>query len=142
MSTWVELALPHEAEAVGARVRAAAIQVHREVGAGFREHVYQRCLAQALRDNGHQVAEYVQTSVQFRGVPIARSGEVDMIVDDLVVIELKAREALHPNHVAQVVGYLRATGLPLGMLFNFHASLLMKHGYARVVHPSFLVRRP
>jgi len=85
------------------------------------------------------VRERVKLSVRFRDIELANAAEADFIVDDAVVVELKARESVHPNHVAQLRGYLQATGLPLGLLFNFHASVLIRQGYERVVHPRFLV---
>lgn len=139
MRGWRELPLPTEVELTGARVKAAAMRVHREVGAGFRENVYQRCLVHTLRENGHAVRERVSLTVRYRGLELPRAGEADLIVDDQVVVELKARETMRHEYTAQVLGYLRATDLALGFVFNFHAPLLMKGGYARVVHPRYLV---
>lgn len=137
---WRELPLPAEVEALGSRVKRAALIVHREVGPGFREATYQRCLAHLLRESGHEVKEFVSLDVDFRGLRLHDAAEVDMIVDDLVVVELKAREAFHPTHSARTVSYLRQTGIDLGLLFNFHAVTLLKHGYRRLVHPRHLVR--
>lgn len=138
---WDELALPGDVEETASKIRRVALAVHREVGPGFREATYQRCLAHALRQAGHRVDEHVAISVEFRGIAIPRAGEADMLVDDVVVVELKAREAVHPNHVAQLVGYLRAMDKPLGILLNFHARSLLREGYSRAVHPRYLVPR-
>ena len=140
MAKWTELPVPEAAEKIAARVRHAALAVHREVGPGYREHVYQTCLAHALREVGLTVEERVKLHVRFRGLVIANAAEADLIVNGLVVVELKARDDVHPAQIAQLVGYLRSTDAPLGLLFNFHALLLMKEGYERVVHPRYLVK--
>lgn len=139
---WKELPLPEEVETLAARIRATAIAVHREVGPGFREGVYRRCLAHGLRLAGHEVEVHRPLTVAFRGLVVERAGEPDLIVDRRVVVELKARESIHVNHTAQLMSYVRNTGVPLGLLFNFHVPLLMKQGYQRVVHPEFLVQDP
>ena len=136
---WIESPLPEEAERIAKIVRACAIAVHREVGPGFRENIYQRCLAHALRQAGLRVEERVKLSVRFRDLELPNAAEADLIVEGFVVVELKARETVHQNHIAQLRGYLLATNLPIGLLFNFHAPILMRQGYERVVHPRYLV---
>lgn len=137
MPRWRELPLPDDIEKLAARVRGIAIAVHREVGAGFRESIYQRCLAHALREAGHEVQEFVPIAVRFRGLILERAGIADILIDGKLVVEVKAREAIAPAHEAQVVGYIRALDLPLGLLLNFHAPNLVAGG-KRVVHPRFL----
>ena len=61
-------------------------------------------------------------------------------MNDCVVVELKARESLHPNNQSQLLGCVRALHVPLGLLFNFHTALLLKGGYVRVVHPRYLTK--
>lgn len=136
---WLELPLPPETEALAYKIRGIALAVHTEVGAGFREHVYQTCVVHALRQAGHTVEERRAISVRFRGITIHRAGEPDIIVDGQVIVELKARPALHPAHRAQVLGYLKATDLPVGLIFNFHAPVLLHGGTDTVVHPRYLV---
>ena len=96
---WTESALPSEVERVAASVRHAASMVHREVGPGFREATYQTCLAHALHLAGHDVEQYVPVTVEFRGLRIPGAAEVDLVVDHLLIVELKAREAFHSSHV-------------------------------------------
>lgn len=138
MSVWRELPLPNDVEQLASRVRGVALRVHREVGPGSREHVYQTCLAHALREEGLCVAERVPLAVRFRGLTIHRAAEADMIVNEALIIELKARDHVHPSHVAQLPGYLQATGHPMGLVFNFHAPRL-RTGTERVVHPRCLL---
>lgn len=142
MCPWTELPLPGAAERLAIKVRRVAAVVHREVGAGFRESVYERCFAHALREAGCVVQTRVPLTVNFRGLSIRRAGEADVIVDGMLVVELKAREAIHASNTAQLLGYVRAANVPIGLLFNFHAPVLMKHGYRRVVHPKYLTWGP
>lgn len=136
--SWRELPLPDGVDAIVDEIAAQAHRVHKVVGPGFREAVYRRCLAHALAGQGHRVDEHVPLSVQFDGLLLPRAGEVDLVVDGQVVVETKAREAFHPSHRAQLLSYLRAGNYAAGLLLNFHASLLFKHGYERMVHPQFL----
>jgi GxxExxY protein len=139
MGQWIERDLPDDITTLLEEIRGIAVDVHREVGAGFRENVYQVCLAHALRQAGHKVIERESVTIRFRGIVIARAGEPDMIVDDKIVVELKAHPTtLHSSYRAQVVGYVKATGLDAGLLFNFHASVLLKNGTDTVVHPRYL----
>lgn len=92
--------------------------VYNTLGAGFREAVYERALAIALADRRLRVERQVPVTVRFRG---RRAGlfRADLIVEQTVLLELKALPALQPAHVAQVLNALRATGLHLGLLLNF-----------------------
>jgi GxxExxY protein len=109
----------------------AAIEVHRRIGPGQLESVYQRSLACELRYRAIAFEAQVPIAMQYRGECV---GEffADFIVDDKVIIELKAVERLHPAHTAQVLSYLRATKLRLGLLMNFNAATLVQ-GVRRIV---------
>ena len=142
MGQWKERPLPAEVEELAEQIRTIALEVHREVGAGFRENVYQTCLAHALRQAGHKVVERESVSVRFRDIVISRAGEPDMVVDGKVVVELKAHSVMHASYRAQVVGYLKATGHPVGLLFNFHAPVPPRGGTDTLVHPRYLEYEP
>jgi GxxExxY protein len=109
----------------------AAIEVHRRIGPGQLESVYQRALACELRYRAIEFEAQVPIAMQYRDECV---GEflVDFIVDDKVVLELKAVERFHPAHTAQVLSYLRATKLRLGLLMNFNAPTLVQ-GVRRIV---------
>lgn len=96
----------------------AAFEVGGELGPGFLESVYQRALAWVLAEKGLKVVEQVPLRVGFRGRVV---GEyiADMVVEDQVIVELKAVSALLPEHQAQLINYLKATGLDTGLLINF-----------------------
>lgn len=93
-------------------------EVHRELGHGFLESVYQRCLKIALKAAGVQVCCQVAIPVWFRGHQVGQF-EADMLVERVVLLELKAVRALESSHQAQLLNYLRATDIEVGLLLNF-----------------------
>jgi GxxExxY protein len=96
----------------------AAFEVANELGAGFLESVYQQALVIALRQKGIAVEAGVPLKVRFRGHVVGEF-EADLLVEKRVIVELKAVRALAPEHQAQVINYLRATGVEVGLLINF-----------------------
>jgi GxxExxY protein len=96
----------------------ACFEVMNELGAGFLESVYAKALLRALRDRGLAAQSQVPLSVIFRGEKV---GEffADILVEKRIIIELKAAKLLAPEHQAQLINYLRATGLEVGLLVNF-----------------------
>ena len=93
-------------------------KVYNELGYGFLEKVYERALLLDMREQGLHVVNQKRLNVRFRGRVI---GEyyADLVVEDKVIVELKAAEFIHPSHEAQLVNYLRATDLEVGLLLNF-----------------------
>ncbi len=100
------------------RILGVAIQVSRELGSGFLESVYERAFALALSQEGLAVETQVHLEVHFRGEIVGRF-LADMLVEGKVLLELKAVEHLLPEHQAQTINYLKATGIPVGLLLNF-----------------------
>jgi GxxExxY protein len=96
----------------------AFYEVHRELGFGFREHIYALALERTLIARGHKVEREVVVMVHFSGAPLA-SQALDMIVDEKLVLETKATEHLHPGARRQLFSYLSATNLELGLLLHF-----------------------
>ncbi|MCW5899704.1 MAG: GxxExxY protein [Flavobacteriales bacterium] len=111
----------------------AAIEVHRELGPGLLEGVYELCLVQVLLDMGLRVEQQVPVPVSFRGKDLGVTLRLDIIVEGLVIIEVKAVDALHDNHMAQLLTYLKLTGCKPGLLINFNEALL-RSGLRRVVN--------
>jgi GxxExxY protein len=103
---------------------AAAIEVHRALGAGLLESVYEKCLHHELLLRGHTVRQQAQVKIRYKDKVFEESLRCDLIVDDLVLIELKAVESLLPIHKAQVLSYLRLLRLPVGLLINFNQTKL------------------
>lgn len=110
----------------------AAIDVHRELGPGLLESAYQRCLEYELRRLGLRVETQVPISLTFRALEIRAAYRADLIVENSIIVEVKCVAKLEPIHRAQVVTYLRLTGLQLGLILNFNVPAL-RDGIARVV---------
>ena len=121
-------------EAITGRVIGAAMRVHGALGPGFVERVYQNALAVELRDAGLNVACERPLEVRYRGV-IVGEFVADMVVAECVLVENKAVRAVAPAHEVQVVNYLTATGLDVGLLINFGASSLQFRRLTRVYVP-------
>lgn len=109
----------------------AAIEVHRELGPGFVESVYEEALAVELRMRAIGFERQRSVSVSYKGHPVGE-GRVDLLVGRALIVELKAVEKLLPVHKAQVISYLKASGSTLALLINFNERLL-KDGIQRVV---------
>jgi GxxExxY protein len=118
---------------LSARVIAAAIEVHRELGPGLLESVYRSCLVHELRSRNQRVETEVPLPLTYRGMRVGCSYRLDLVVEQTLIVELKAVDALEPLHVAQLLTYLRLTNQPLGLLINFNVPALKKGGIRRVV---------
>lgn len=110
----------------------AAIHVHKELGPGLLEKVYVESLEQALEDRGFEVGREVVVPATFEGRQLDAHYRLDLVVEDRVVVEVKACRELAPVHRAQLLTYLRATELPVGLLMNFHTAKLVE-GLRRVI---------
>ena len=111
----------------------ASLQVHRTLGPGLLESVYQAALNYELQKRGLGVVQQVGLPVQYEGVKLDLGFRVDLIVGEKVVIEIKSVEALAPVHKKQLETYLRLMDLRLGLLINFNV-VLIKDGIQRVVN--------
>jgi len=111
-----------------------ALEVHRELGPGYDELIYENALAVELKLRGIPFNRQKTIKVFYKGVEVGE-GRLDLLLDDELVVELKAVDELNPKHLAQVISYLKATELPLGLLVNFQVDLLKK-GLKRVVYSS------
>jgi GxxExxY protein len=108
----------------------AAIEVHRTLGPGFPEAIYEEAFCMELRLREIPFKRQVDVQVRYKG-NVVGSGRLDLLIGDSVIVELKV-EALASVHVAQVLSYLRATGHQLGMLFNSNVRILKDGGIERV----------
>jgi GxxExxY protein len=109
----------------------AALEVHRALGAGFAECVYEEALAVELALRQVPFVRQAPTALKYKGY-IVGEGRLDLIVNGRLIVELKAVEALAPLHFAQTLSYLRASGCRLGLLINFNVPQL-RRGVRRVV---------
>jgi GxxExxY protein len=118
------------------KVIGGAISVHRVTGPGLLESVYQGCLVVELRQLGLRVETERRIPLLYRGFTVGDGFKIDCIVDDKIIVEVKAVDRLAPVHSAQVITYLKLTGCPIGLLINFNVRLL-KDGIRRLVHPDY-----
>jgi GxxExxY protein len=113
------------------RVIGAAMEVHRALGPGLLESAYEACLAWELIHRGIKVERQAKVPVRYKGVELDCAYRLDLIVEGALIVELKVVAALEPIHTAQLLTYLRLTGIRVGLLLNFHAPT-MKSGIKRV----------
>jgi len=118
---------------IGTAVLKAAINVHRELGPGLLETVYEVVLARELSDLGFTVERQVQVPIIYKDITFNEGFRADIIVDKKVLLELKSVERVMPAHKKQVQTYLKLTGLKLGYLLNFGDAVL-KNGINRCVN--------
>jgi GxxExxY protein len=110
----------------------AAIAVHKELGPGLLESAYEACLVFELMERGLKVEKQKELPVIYRGIRIDCGYRLDILVEDLVIVELKAIEKLDRIHEAQLMSYLKLSGKHVGLLINFNVLQLVK-GVKRVV---------
>lgn len=111
----------------------AAIEVHRELGPGLLESTYEACLAYELVERGLKVERQRMLPVTYHGVRLDCGYRIDLLVDDVVIVELKVVERLEPIHEAQLLSYLKLSGVSIGLLLNFNVTEL-RHGIRRLVN--------
>jgi GxxExxY protein len=125
-------ALPAETERLSKQAVDAAIKVHRALGPGLLESVYEICLTHELRKRGLQIETQVPIPVVYDGIRLEAGLRIDLLVAKQLIIEIKAVEQMNRIFKAQVLTYLKLTGLRLALLINFNV-LLLKDGIERVV---------
>jgi GxxExxY protein len=122
-----------DVEAVGRVVVDAGFHIHRDLGPGLFESVYEMVLAAELERRGLRVERQKPVHIQFRGLKFDNAFRVDLLVEDQLVIELKSVEKVAPVHAKQLLTYLRLMDLRLGLLMNFGAGTF-KEGCHRLVN--------
>lgn len=115
------------------KIIGAAVTVHRALGPGLLESAYEACLGAELQAQGLSIVKQVPVPIIYRGVNLDCGYRLDLVVEERVVVELKAVEKLLPIHRAQLISYLRLAGKTLGLLINFHEYRLLD-GVQRLVH--------
>ena len=124
--------LKEKADLLSHEIIGAAIEVHRLLGPGLLESAYEECLARELAIRNVPFKRQVALPVQYKGVDLDCAYRLDLVVDDLVIVELKAVGELEPIHEAQLLTYLRLTGLWLGLIINFNVPKLVEGIVRRV----------
>jgi GxxExxY protein len=118
---------------IGKSLVDAALRVHRELGPGLLESVYELTLAYELQQRGHRVERQTPVAIKYRNHCFDEGFRADLILDHKVIVELKCVEKLNNAHKKQLLTYLRLTGMKLGFLLNFSEEL-MKNGITRTVN--------
>lgn len=111
----------------------AAIVVHREIGPGLLEGIYQHCMVKELRTRQLNVRTMVPVPLHYKGESLNKDYIIDILVEDEIILELKAIEGILAVHEAQIISYLKLTNKRLGFLINFNVPLL-KQGFKRYVN--------
>lgn len=116
------------------RIIGSAIGVHRRLGPGLLESTYEACLAYELSKDGLVVERQKQLPVVYEKVRLDCGYRIDLMVNKVVVAEIKAVEAISPVHCAQLLSYLRLSGCTVGLLLNFNVLILKNGGIRRIVN--------
>jgi GxxExxY protein len=122
----------HKADKLSQNVIGAAIEVHRNKGAGLIESIYERCLLRELELRSIPATTQKIVRVEYKGLAFEEPLRFDILVDDSLLIELKAVEVLHPVSKAQLLSYMKLLDVPIGLLINFHEPVL-KNGIHRMI---------
>jgi len=128
-----EMAEKESLDQITEKIIGAAIDVHRALGPGLLESAYQACLVFELVDRGLRVERQKPLPVVYREVRLDCGYRLDLLVDERVIVEIKAVDRLMPIHEAQLLSYLKLSGCKVGLLINFNVKVL-KSGIRRVVN--------
>lgn len=111
---------------LGYKIIGCAIQVHKTLGPGLLESIYQTCMVEELRFQGLFIQEQVQVPIFYREKPLKTPLKLDLLVEKLIMVELKAVEIILPVHKAQLLSYMKLGNIPKGILLNFNTETIVK----------------
>jgi GxxExxY protein len=118
---------------LSSRIIGAAIEVHKTLGPGLLESAYEECLCHDLSLGGFSLERQKPLAVQYKGINMDCGYRLDVVVENAIIFELKSCENIEPIHKAQLLTYLKLSGLKLGLLLNFNVAL-MREGIVRIVN--------
>jgi GxxExxY protein len=124
--------LSEKEEKVATAIVAAALAVHRALGPGLLENIYEVCFCHELAKHGWSIARQIRLPIVYDGLQFEEAVRLDVMVEELAICELKAVDTLHPVYTAQLLTYLKLANKRLGFLINFNVPLI-KDGIKRVV---------
>jgi GxxExxY protein len=119
------------------KINGAAIEVHKELGPGLLESVYQKCLAHELQNRNIEIQTEKIISIDFKGLELDVNLKCDLLVENAICIELKAVKEIMPVHEAQLLPYMKLLKVPKGILFNFNVYNLYNEGQKTFVNEYF-----
>jgi GxxExxY protein len=109
------------------KIVGCAIEVHKQLGPGLLESVYETCFRDELISQGLKVERQIPVPIIYKGKDLGTNLVLDLVVNDLVIVEIKAVELMIPVYKAQLLSYLKLTGKPKGLLINFHCNNIKDH---------------
>jgi len=118
---------------LSSRIIGAAIEVHKALGPGLLESAYEECICHELSIGGLSLERQKPLAVRYKGINLDCSYRLDIVVEDKIILELKACEKVEPIHKAQLLTYLKLSGLHLGLILNFNVPV-MREGIVRIVN--------
>lgn len=130
------LSTKEEYEAIGQKILDCAFMVHKELGPGLLESVYEECLCEELRLKGVQVKNQVLLPLFYKGRQLNKNYRIDVLVENSIIVEIKSISDIYPIDEAQLVSYMKLAGIKLGYLINFN-EVLLKDGIRRRVNNYF-----
>ncbi len=123
-------------EFIGKTILDCAFEVHKELGSGLLESIYEECLTEELRNKGLKVQNQLHLPLHYKGRKLDKHFRIDMLVEDIIVVEIKSVYDIYPIDEAQLVSYMKLANKKLGYLLNFNV-VLLKDGIRRKVHNYF-----
>jgi len=108
------------------KIVGASIEVHKTLGPGLLESVYEKCLKYQLEQNGHKVIQQAEVPIFYGDLKVEAALRLDLLIDDVIIVELKAVEKILPIHEAQLLSYMKLLKKPQGLLINFHTTNITK----------------
>ena len=112
----------------------AALEVHKEMGSGLYEAIYEKCLMRELQLQGIPAQNQLTVPVEYKGFMFKEPLRLDVLADECLILELKSVEVVAPAHKAKLLAYMKLMDLPLGLVINFHEPIL-KNGISRMILP-------
>ena len=125
-----------EYEQIGSAILECAIEVHKALGPGLLESIYEECLCEELRNKGIKAQNQVYLPLYYKGRKLNKNFRIDILVEDVIIIEIKSVYDIYPIDEAQLVSYMRLADIRLGYLLNFNV-ILLKDGIRRKVNNYF-----
>lgn len=116
------------------KIIGCAIEVHKALGPGLLESIYQRCLVQELILSGLNTQSQLKVPIQYKGLNLDADLRLDILVEDLIVVEIKAVETINPVYEAQILSYMKLLNKPKGVLLNFCSDNIFKNGQKTFVN--------
>ena len=119
------------------KIIGCAIEVHKHLGPGLLEAIYEECFIEELRLEGLRVVSQEKIPLVYKGRVLKSELKLDLLINDCIIVELKAVEEIHPIYKAQLLSYLKLTGIPKGLLINFDCVNTTKNGLISLVTEKF-----